>query len=66
MDSLIQPVNGYEYLVGQVINGLLSNTNIPSNYMNDDSKIEWIVNKAIDITTKLIIENDKRYDVKNK
>jgi len=55
LNTLTQPVNGYEYLLGQVINGLLSNSRI----VIDTNKI---VNSAIDITTILIQENNKRYD----
>ena len=62
IDALSQPVNGYEYLLGQVINGLISNSNISPNYLSSNDKKQWIVNQAIDITTKLVEENNKRYE----
>jgi hypothetical protein len=54
LNTLNQPVNGYEYLLGQVINGILSN---PNTIIKNS-----VVDEAINLTTLLIVKNDERYE----
>ena len=61
LDALNQPVTTYAYLLGQVTNGILSCPYLYAGVKKDTD----VIDRAIDMTTKLIQENNKRYSENN-